>query len=224
LRSDEVVLAKVRDTRGKNAARRARVEGRIPAVVYGAYKDAVAVAVNPKDILKIVHSKTGHNTIFDLDIQGVERTPVMVVDEQYDPVKTVLLHVDLKRIDLSKKVRVAVPVITHGEAKGVKQQGGLLEVVTRQIEIECVPDRIPEQFAVDVTELMMGQSIRASDLPLPEGVRLLSQPDAVIAHVVGVKAGEEPAAAEVAPAVAEPEVVKKGKKEEAAPEEKGKKK
>jgi large subunit ribosomal protein L25 len=224
LRSEEVVPANVRDTRGKNAARRTRVDGRIPAVVYGNYKDAVAVAVSPRDILKIVHSKTGHNTIFDIDIQGVERTPVMVVDEQYDPVRTVLLHVDLKRIDLSKKVRVAVPVVTYGDAKGVKQQGGLLEVVTRQVEVECVPDQIPEQFAVDVTDLMMGQSIRASDLPLAEGVRLLSQPDAVIAHVVGVKGAEEPAAGEVAPAVAEPEVVKKGKKEEAAPEEKGKKK
>ena len=223
MRADIVVAAEVRDTRGKNAARRTRVAGNIPAVVYGNYKDAVSVAVNPKDIFKIIRSKSGHNTIFDLDIGGVERTPVMVVDEQYDPVKSYLLHVDLKRIDLTKRVRVGVPVVTAGEPAGVKTQGGLLEVVTRQVEIECVPDQIPEQYIVDVTELMMSQSIRAADIPLAEGVKLMSPPDAVIAHVVGVKAEDVPVV-EVA-AVVEPEVVvKKGKKEEAAPEEKGKKK
>lgn len=225
MRTETVVTAEVRETRGKNAARRTRVEGKIPAVVYGNYKDPVAVAVSPKEILKIVHSKTGHNTIFDLEIQGVERTPVMVVDEQYDPVKTRLLHVDLQRIDLAKRVRVAVPVVTKGDARGVKQQGGLLEVVTREIEIECVPDSIPEQYVVDVTELGMGQSVRAGEIPLAEGVKLLTPPDAVIAHVVGVKSAEEPVAAEAAPTAAEPEVVKKGKKEEApAAEDKGKKK
>jgi large subunit ribosomal protein L25 len=198
----------------------------IPAVVYGAFKDAVSVTVNPKDISKIIHSKTGHNSIFDLDIAGLEKTPVMVADEQYDPIKSNLLHIDLRRIDLTRKLRVSVPIHATGEAKGVKQQGGVLDLVTRQVEIECVPDDIPNQFDVDVTELMIGNAIRVSELPVKEGVRVLTGGDAVIAHVVGIK--EEAAATpEVAaePAAAEPEVAKKGKKEEEAPAaEKGKKK
>jgi large subunit ribosomal protein L25 len=136
------------------------------------------------------------------------------------------LHVDLKRIDLSKRLRVAVPVVTQGDAKGVKQQGGLLELVTRSVEIECVPEHIPDKFVVDVSEMMLGDARRASDLPLAEGVKLLSPSDAVLVHVVGMKAEEVAPVVEVAPVAAEPEVVKKGKKEEAAPvaEEKGKKK
>ena len=160
-----------------------------------------------------------------MEIEGVERTPVIVADEQYDPIKGTLLHIDLRRIDLTRKLRVAVPVHVTGEAKGVKQQGGVLDVVTRTIEIECIPDDIPNQFDVDVTELMIGSTIRVSDLALKTGVRVLTAGDAVIAHVVGIK--EEVVATPVAAAVVEPEVaVKKGKKEEeAAPAaEKGKKK
>jgi large subunit ribosomal protein L25 len=147
----------------------------------------------------------------------------MVVDSQYDPVKDTLLHVDLKRIDLNKRLVVSVPVAVHGEAKGVKVEGGLLELITREIQIECLPDEIPEHFTMDVTELMMGQSIRASDVPLEGSMRLVSVPESVIAHVVALRAEEEPAAA-AAPeaavetpeggAAAEPEVIKKGKKEE----------
>ena len=221
-----IVTAQLRASRGKNEARRTRRSGLIPAVIYGAFKDPVAVSLIPKDITKIIHSKTGHNSIFDVEIEGVERTPVIVADEQYDPIKGNLLHIDLRRIDLSRKLRVAVPVHVTGEAKGVKQQGGVLDVVTRTIEIECIPDDIPNQFDVDVTELMIGSTIRVSDLALKAGVRVLTAGDAVIAHVVGIK--EEVVATPVA-AVAEPEVaVKKGKKEEeaAAPPaaEKGKKK
>jgi large subunit ribosomal protein L25 len=150
-----------------------------------------------------------------------------VADEQYHPVKGTLMHIDLKRIDLTRKLRVAVPVHVTGEAKGVKQQGGVLDIVTKTVEIECIPDDIPNQFDVDVTELMIGTNIRVSDLPVKEGVRVLTAPEAVIAHVVGIR---EEAVAEVAAAVvAEPEVAaKKGKKEEApapaAAPEKGKKK
>jgi large subunit ribosomal protein L25 len=226
LRLDTVVEAKPRASRGKNEARRTRRSGLIPAVVYGAFKDAVSVTVNPKDISKIIHSKTGHNSIFDLDIAGIEKTPVMVADEQYDPIKSNLLHIDLRRIDLTRKLRVSVPIHTTGDAKGVKQQGGVLDVVTRQVEIECVPDDIPNQFDVDVTELMIGNAIRVSELPVKEGVRVLTSGEAVIAHVVGIK--EEAAATPEAAATegaAEPEVAKKGKKEEEAPAaEKGKKK
>ena len=226
MRLETVVEAQPRASRGKNEARRTRRQGLIPAIVYGAFKDPQSISVNPKDILKIIRSRTGHNSIFDLNVDGIERTPVIVADEQYDPIKGSLLHIDLKRIDLSRKLRVSVPVHVTGEAKGVKQQGGVLDVVTRAIEIECVPADIPDQFAVDVTELTIGTNIRVSDLPVKEGVRVFTSPDAVIAHVVGIKEEAAPAETVAAP-VAEPEVVKKGKKEEegAAPAaEKGKKK
>jgi large subunit ribosomal protein L25 len=233
VRVEQVVVAEPRSSRGKNEAKRIRVTGRIPAVIYGAFQEPRAVSVNPKDILKIIRSKSGHNSIFDVDIQGLEKTPVIVADEQYHPVRGTLMHIDLKRIDLTKKLRVSVPIHTTGEAKGVKQQGGVLDVVTRRIEIECIPLDIPEQYDVDVTELMIGSSIRVATLPVKEGIRILTAPEAVIAHVVGIK--EEVVAAPeavVAAAPAEPEVVKKGKKEEegAAPAaaekapEKGKKK
>ena len=226
MRLETIVTAQPRATRGKNEARRTRMSGRIPAVVYGAFKDPVSVSVNPKDVTKILRSKTGHNSIFDVDIEGVEKTPVIVADEQYDPIKGNLLHIDLRRIDLTRKLRLHIPIHVTGEAKGVKQQGGVLDVVTKSVEIECIPDDIPDQFDIDVTELMIGNAIRVAGLPVKEGIRILTAGDAVIAHVVGIK--EEAAAEPVAAAVvAEPEVAKKGKKEEEAPAaapEKGKKK
>ena len=219
----------MRTSRGKNEARRTRKEGQIPAVVYGSGQDPVSVAVNPREIMKIIRSATGYNTIFTLAVEGGESTPVMVVDQQVDPIRGHLLHADLKRIDLTKRIRVTVPVHTAGEAKGIKLQGGMLEVITRAIEIECLPDEIPDSFTIDVTELMVGQSKRASDVPVTGSMKLVSAPDTVIAHIVTLRAEEAPAAdAAATPAAggaAEPEVVKKGKKDEApAAEEKGKKK
>jgi large subunit ribosomal protein L25 len=218
MRKEITVTAEPRQTRGKNAARRLRVQGLAPAVLYGANGPAVAVAVSPKDVSKILHSATGHNTIFQLAIQGLEDTPVMIVDWQNDPVRDTLLHVDLKRIDLSERIDVKVRVQTTGEPKGVKIQGGLLEVIGREVEIECLPDEIPEFFTVDVTELMIGQNLRASEIQLTASMKLISAADQVIAHVVAMKAEEvvaptAEAGAEVA-APAEPEVIKKGKKEE----------
>ncbi len=231
MRKDITIVAERRDSRGKNEARRLRAAGSAPAVLYGSGGDAVAVAVSPKEVNKILHSKTGHNTIFNIAVQGGETTPVMIVDWQNDPVKDNLLHIDMKRIDLTKRIRVKVPVHTLGEPKGVKLQGGLHELITREIEIECLPDDIPEHFTVDVTELMLNQSVRAGDIKLAESIILVSPADSVISHVVALKAEEEPAAAAATegapPATTEPEVIKKGKKEEegAAPaEEKGKKK
>jgi large subunit ribosomal protein L25 len=222
MRKDITITAAPRETRGKNEARRLRVQGLAPAVVYGEGSDPIAVTISPKEVNLILRSTSGHNTIFNVDIQG-SIAPVMVVDWQHDPIKGRLLHVDLKRIDLTKRITVKVPVHTHGDPKGVKLQGGLHEVVTREVVIECVPDDIPEEFVVDVTELSIGQSIRASEIPMTGSMKLLSPPDAVISHVVSLRA--EAAAEEVA-AVPEPEVVKKGKKEEeaAAPAEKPKKK
>jgi large subunit ribosomal protein L25 len=234
VRKDITVTAEVRASRGKNEARRTRKAGQIPAVVYGAYQDPVSVAVNPRELNKIIRSSTGFNTIFTLAIAGGENTPVMVVDQQVDPIKGTLLHADLKRIDLTKRIRVGVPVHTEGEPAGVKVQGGLLEVITRAIEIECLPDEIPENFSVNVSELMIGQSKRASDVALSGSMKLVSDAQSVIAHIVAMRAEEVVAPVEgavvapVAGAAAEPEVVKKGKKEEEAPapaeKEKGKKK
>ena len=215
MRKDITVAAETRDLRGKNEARRLRVKGSMPAVVYGGEAGPAAVAVNPKDLNKILHSKTGHNTIFNLSIGGKETVPVMIVDWQHDPIKENLLHVDLKRIDLSKRIAVKVPVVTHGDPKGVKLQGGIHEIITREIEIECLPDEIPEEFVVNVAELMIGQSVRASEIALSGSVKLLSPGDAVISHVVSLKAEEVAPAAEVAATpAAEPEVIKKGKKDE----------
>jgi large subunit ribosomal protein L25 len=231
VRREITVAADVRVSRGKNEARRTRRAGQIPGVVYGAFKDPVSIAVNPREILKIVRSATGYNTIFNLQINGGETTPVMVVDQQVDPLKGTVLHADFKRIDLTKRLRISVPVHTTGEPAGVKVQGGLLEIVTRSIEIECLPDDIPESFTIDVSELMIGQSKRAGDVAVPGSAKLVSSPDTVIAHVVTMRAEEvaAPVEAAVAPeaaaGTAEPEVIKKGKKEEEAPvEEKGKKK
>jgi large subunit ribosomal protein L25 len=227
VRKDITVVAEVRTSRGKNEAHRTRAAGKIPAVVYGAYQDPVSVALNPREILKIVRSATGYNTIFTLAVEGGESTPVMVVDQQVDPIKGTLLHADLKRIDLTKRIRVSIPVHTAGEAAGVKVQGGLLEVITRAIEIECLPDEIPESYTVNVSDLMIGQSKRASDVALSGSVKLVSDPQSVIAHIVTLRAEEVAAttdavATPAAGAAAEPEVIKKGKKEEEAAADKDK--
>jgi large subunit ribosomal protein L25 len=225
MRKDITVAAMPRTTRGKNAARRLRAALHSPAIVYGAGKEPVAVTVDPKEINRILHSPSGHNTVFNLDIQGIENTPAMIVASQHDPVSEKLLHADLLRIDLTKRMAVKVAVHLKGDPKGVKQQGGILEVVTREIEIECLPDDIPEHLTGDVSHLMIGQSLRAQEIPLSGSIKLLAHADQVIAHVVGqrVEAAAEPAAAE--PAAAEPELIKKGKKEgEAEGEKKAEKK
>jgi len=218
MRKDITIVAEPRSSRGKNEARRLRVGGQTPGVLYGAGGESVAVAVSPKEVNKILHSNTGHNTIFNLSVTGGETVPVMVVDWLNDPVKDNLLHVDLKRIDLTLRLRVKVPVHTSGEPKGVKLQGGLHELITREIEIECLPDDIPEQFILDASELSIGENLRASQIPMTGSMKLLSNPDAVISHVVSMKAEEVAVVdAAVAPVATEPEVAKvKGKKEEEA--------
>ena len=231
MRKDLIIAAEPRSSRGKNEARRMRVAKLIPAVVYGAGKDPVPVSVSPKDIGKILSTGAGGNTIFNLDIAGLENTPVMLKDWQKDPLKENLLHVDFKRIDLSQRLRVRVRVLTTGDPRGVKEQGGVYETITREIEIECLPDEIPDNFSVDVTEYRLGSTLRAGDVPLSGSMKLLSPPDQVISHVIEpARVVEEEAAATAegaaaAPAAtAEPEVIKKGKKEEEGKEpEKGEK-
>jgi large subunit ribosomal protein L25 len=212
------VEGQVRDTRGKNAARRTRKTGMVPAVLYGGKKDAMALSVNSKQVAKILRSETGHNTIFNVRVAEGAEEKAMMKDWQVDPFTGSLLHVDMLRIAMDVRMRVRVPVHTSGEPQGVKLQGGIFEMVTREVEIECLPADIPEEFKVDVTGLMIGSQLRAGDVPLdPEKMKLLTDPVRVIAHVVTLKKEEEPVAeaavaAETAPA--EPEVIKKGKKEE----------
>ncbi len=225
MRKDITIVADARELRGKGPAGRLRREGKSPATVYGPETEPVAVAVAPREINKILHSSTGHNTIFNLDIAGKETVPVMIVDWQHDPVRGSLLHVDLKRIDLTKRLQVKVAVHTTGDPKGVKIQGGHYEFVTREVEVDCLPDEIPEHFTVDVADLMIGQSVRASDIPMIGTMKLLSAPDMVISHVVALRAEAAATPAEGAAATgSEPEVIKKGKKEEAGADATGDKK
>lgn len=222
--SQEVVAATAREGKfNKNAARRVRAKGKIPAVVYGAAEPAVAVEVDPKQIQRILHSDAGHNSIFDLEIDGTTaKTKAMIVDWQYEPLKGFLLHIDLKRIALDKPIRVEVPIQLVGIAVGVKTQGGILDQVLREIEIECLPGDIPSHIDVDVTELAFGTVLRVSDLPHSDQLKFLTDEDATVAHITAVKEEAAPAVEEVAVAAAapaEPEVAKKGKQEiaEAAP-------
>uniref|UniRef100_E6PX65 LSU ribosomal protein L25P n=1 Tax=mine drainage metagenome TaxID=410659 RepID=E6PX65_9ZZZZ len=208
----EVVIAKPRVGKfNKNAARRVRVAGKIPAVVYGAGHESVAVEVDPKQILRILHSESGHNTIFDVEISGQGAVKAMIVDWQYEPIRDSLLHIDLKRIALDKTMRVNVPVKLIGVPVGVKSFGGILDQVLREVEIECLPGAIPGHIDVDVTELGLHGVLRVSDLPHAAGIKFLSAEDATVAHVVSIRAEAEPAAAEAVAAAAEPEVAKKGK-------------
>ena len=212
------VEGKVREERGKNAARRTRVTGMVPAVLYGGRKDSISLSVNAKQVGKILRSESGHNTIFTVQVVGGDKERAMVKDWQVDPVSGSLLHVDLLRIAMDVRMRVRVPVHTFGEPEGVKLQGGIFEMVTREVELECLPGDIPEEFKVDVSGLTIGKQLRAADLPIdPAKIKLLTDPQRVLAHVVTLKAEVEVApeaaavAAETAPA--EPEVIKKGKKE-----------
>jgi large subunit ribosomal protein L25 len=206
------IEGEVRNERGKNAARRVRASGRVPGVLYGAGGETVAVALDPKQLTAALHTH-GHNTIFDLQLSGGATSPAMMVEAQFEPVKGKLLHVDLKRIAMDRKLRVSVPVNITGDAKGVKTQGGLLEVVLHEVDLECLPADIPDQIAVAVDDLELNQAVRISDVQamLGEKVHLLGDAHAVICHVVTPKAEVVPAAEAVAEAPAEPEVIKKGK-------------
>jgi len=211
------VEGEVRDERGKNAARRTRRGGKVPAILYGGRKDSVSLAVNAKQVARILRSESGHNTIFSMRVAGGAEEKAMLKDWQVDPLSGSLLHVDLLRIAMDVRMRVRVPVHTFGEPQGVKMQGGIFETVTREVEVECLPGDIPEEFKVDVSELLIGKQLRASDLPIdPQKIKLLTDPQRVLAHVVILKKEEEPApeaAVAVETAPAEPEVIKKGKKE-----------
>jgi large subunit ribosomal protein L25 len=224
----EVVLAKPREGKfTKNAARRVRVAGKIPAVIYGPGSEPVAVEVDPKQISRILFSETGHNTIFDVEIPGQSTAKAMIVDFQREPIKDQLIHIDLKRIALDKVLRVKVRVKLLGVPVGVKTEGGILDQVLREVEIECLPGDIPSHIDVDVSGLGMHQVIRVGGLPHSDQIKYLTAEDATVAHVVSIREEVAPVAegAEVAAAApgapaAEPEVAKKGKPEAEAPAKK----
>jgi len=227
--SQEVVEAQARPdaSRGKNEARRLRAGGRIPGVLYGAKQSTVAVSVDPKQITRILHSESGHNTIFDLQV-GDEKAKVMIVDWQNDPIHGKLLHIDLKRIAMDQEMRVMVPIHLVGDAEGVKTQGGILDQVLREVEVECLPGDIPSHIDADVTSLVFGTVLRVSDLPHAGKLKFITDETQTVAHITSVKEEAAPtpeAAAEAAAAApAEPEVIKKGKQEtEEAPAEEPKK-
>lgn len=229
-----IVEAGPRETRGKNAARRVRAAGQVPAVLYGGKSGPQALEVNAKQVSAILRSAMGHNTILTVKTKSGEHAAI-VKDWQVDPVKGTLIHVDLFRVAMDALMHVKIPVHTFGEAQGVKLQGGIFEMVTREVEIECLPADIPTEFRLDISPLMIGMQLRASDIELdPKKMKLLSDPQRVLAHVVALRVEEEKPAEAVAAeaaAPAEPELIKKERKEkegeeaeEAAPAEKEKKK
>ena len=230
-----IVEASPRETRGKNAARRVRAMGHVPAVLYGGKGGPKALEVNAKQVSAILRSAMGHNSILTVKTKEGEQAAI-VKDWQVDPVKGTLIHVDLLRVAMDVLMRVKVPVHTFGEPQGVKLQGGIFEMVTREVEIECLPADIPTEFKMDITPLMIGMQLRAGEIQLdPQKMKLVSDPQRVLAHVVALRVEEEkPAEAVAAEAAtpAEPELIKKARKEteegeegeEAAPAEKEKKK
>jgi len=211
----EVVIAKPRVGKfTKNAARRVRVAGKIPAVLYGAGIDPVAVEVEPKQISRILFSEAGHNTIFDIDVEGQGLTKAMIVDWQREPINDLLIHIDMKRIALDKTLRLKVRVKLLGVPVGVKTAGGILDQVLREVEIECLPADIPSHIDVDVSELGIHGAIRVADLPHTGSVKYLNAEDATVAHVTSIR--EEAPVVDATAQVTEPVVAKKGGKTEAA--------
>jgi large subunit ribosomal protein L25 len=214
--ADIIVQGAPRTQRGKNEARRMRSSGNVPAVLYGGKGEALTLAVNAKQVTAILRSSTGHNTLFQVDLAG-KQEPAIVKDWQVDPVSGQLLHVDLLRVAMDVRMKVKVPVHTFGDPSGVKVQGGVFEVVLREVEVDCLPADIPTEFTADVSGLMLNQSLRAGDLVFDKNkIHLLTDPAAVVAHVVALRVEEEKPVEAAAPGAtpAEPEVIKKGKKEE----------
>ena len=210
-----ILEAQERQPGNKNAARRVRVSGKIPAVIYGAGKDTAVISVDPRQVLRILHSESGHNTIFDLAL-GSDREKAMIVDWQFEPIKGKLLHVDLQRIAMDKKLTVTVPIVLKGEPEGVKTQGGILEQLLREVELECLPADIPKAIEADVSHLVFGVDIRVKDLAHGDKLKFLTDEDRMVAHITSVKeevVATPEAVADAAAAPAEPEVIKKGKQE-----------
>lgn len=219
--AEMTLTAEVRSDFGSAAARRIRRDGRVPAIVYGGSDDNVAVTLDPREIIRVLRSEAGRNTIVSLEVPGAETHSVILRDWQVDPVRETILHADFQRIAMDQLLTLTVPIAIHGEAHGVKTEGGLLDVVLRELEVECLPADIPERIDCDVTNLRMNEALRVRDLPALERVEILAEPDRVIVHVVAVKEEVAPAEAEGAEELAgepaeagEPEVAGRGKEKE----------
>src|SRR5215475_9816679 len=201
--------AVARDTFGKNEARRTRREGRVPGVLYGATSDgggkageqeATPIAVDPKALLKILHSESGANTLISLKLPGGGDARVLVKEYQLDPITHHLLHADFYRVRMDRVIQVTIPVTVKGEPAGVKQQGGILEFVRREIEIECLPGDIPEHVEIDVSDLMLHQGVRVRDVATNPKWKAITEGEAMLVHVIMPKAEETPAPADAAAA------------------------
>ena len=217
------IKAEKRDAHGKNAARRIRREGGLPAVLYGSESQSVSLILDKKDIFSILKSDTGENTIFKVAV-GSEKPEVMIKDYQQDVVSDEILHVDLLRIAMDKEIRVDVSIDLNGEAVGVKNEGGFVDFSTREIEIECLPKDIPENIEVDISGLHLNQSLKVEDLTVPAGVKIITDPQAVVVLIQApsVEEIEEevPEEEEIMAEGEQPEVIKKEKEEEAKEESK----
>ncbi|MCI0413152.1 50S ribosomal protein L25/general stress protein Ctc [bacterium] len=218
---DQIVIeSSVRETRGKGSNRKLRRSGKIPAILYGHKNENVSLEVDPKDIFKILHSDSGENTIFGLNVPGRERLNCLIKEYQLEPVSHILLHADFYEVAMDETLEVKVPLETEGESYGVKSEGGLMDIVHRELHVECLPADIPESIVVNVTELKIGDMIRVRDLVVSEKIKILDDPETVVVAI------EHPRAEEVVAAVpvegeteAEPEVIKKGKAAEPTEEE-----
>lgn len=217
----KTVTAEPREQFGKNSARRTRRSGQIPGVVYGAGGPVIPISISPEEISHILHSESGHNSIFMLEVRGKAPARAMVRDWQVEPIRGGLLHVDLVRIAHDAKLKLQVPIHVTGEPKGVKLEGGIFEFMLRELDVECLPDDIPEAITVDVSAMALGQNLRVSDLPVGAKVKVLTDPNRVVAHVVVLKAEEEKPAEAAEAAPVEPEVIRKGKTEEEGAEAEG---
>ncbi len=210
------IVVNPRESTGKEIAKKLRKAGQIPAVLYGENKPAVSLAVDEKGLMGILKSKSGRRSIINFELAGTgQKRFVIVKDYQLNPLSGRVSHVDFMRIDMAKALRVKVPIHTTGEPAGVKQQGGVFELITHEIEVECLPADIPEEIKIDISALMINQAIRYTDLKLGDKVKLTAHDlDQPLAHVTAPRAAE----AEVVPAegaeAAEPEVMAKGKKDE----------
>ena len=217
-RKEITVRATRRDSRGKNDARRARRDGFVPVTVYGGEGEAVSAVAPIRDLAAILRSDSGYNTIFTIDVEGVGASEVMFHDRQIDPVRSRLVHADLKRLVKGQKIEVTVHINLDGEPEGVREEQGVLEQVLREIEIRCDPRNIPDVINLDVSNLGVHDVLHVSDIPADENIEILESPDSVIA-TVGITR-EEPTEAPAVEEPAEPEVIGKGKKEEEEGEEK----
>ena len=209
----------VRNSRGKNEARRLRRQGMVPAILYGLSADPVAISMDTKEMTRILKSPSGHNQILNIKVDGMDTASAMAADWQVDPLHGYLLHVDMKRVDLAKKVTLRVPIATQGTPIGVKDEGGLEDIVSREIEIECLPLEVPASIEIDVTALAVGDAIRVRDLPASDIYEYVTPPERIVVHVIAPKIEveeEEDVTAEEGEegAAAEPEVAEKGKTEE----------